>query len=108
MSVIVAIYLVLLVVMAATLIATRNPAWVRSILKIQLALAVVTALVFFGFAARMAVPYPDAGPLPTGHILEGVLAMYRISEFFVASLAIFAISGGIAALRLASASKDAA
>ena len=101
MSVAIATFFALLVVSTTLSLATSSPKRLRTLLKVHLALAVLAAFFFFFAAARLAVPYPDSGPVPSGHILQGVVAMYRVSQVFVGTLALIAVSSTWIALRLA-------
>ena len=108
MSILIAMYFLLLLAASGYLLLIPRPRYLRKMLWAYLALAAACALAFFLVAARIAVPFPDSGPIPTGHILEGVVAMFRVSQFFVGSLAIVAITTSVVALRLSSPQADAA
>ena len=101
MSVVIATFFALLVISTITALATSSPKRLRMLLRAHLVLASVATFMFFLVAARLAVPFPDSGPVPSGHILEGVSAMYRVSQVFVGTLAFIAISSTWIALRLA-------
>ena len=100
MSVIIATFLALLCISAIAAFLTSNQKRLRLLLKLHLAVAALITFLFFFVAARLAVPFPDSGPVPSGHILEGVAAMFRVSQLFVGTLAIIAISSCLIALRL--------
>jgi len=108
MSIIIAAFFILLGSSAIAMLATSSAKNLRMLLKAHIAVAAMATFAFFFLAARLAVPFPDSGAVPSGHILEGVSAMFRVSQIFVGTLAIIAMSTGFTALRLAKCKEHAA
>ena len=108
MSIIIAAFFIFLGASAVAVLMTSSAKHLRRLLKLHIAVAALFTIAFFFVAARLAVPFPDSGPAPSGHILEGVSAMFRVSQIFVGVLAIIAISSSLTALRLAKSKEHAA
>ena len=108
MSTATAAFFVLLSFSAIAVLTTSNTKLLRMLLRLHIAVALAFTFIFFFFAARFAVPFPDSGTVPTGHILEGVTAMYSVSQVFVGALSVIAISSTLTALQLAKRKNHAA
>ena len=95
------IFLTLVAASALFALVTSRRQRMIALLRLNLTIALLCSFFYFFAGARLAVPYPDKGPVPTGHILEGVVAMFNVSLVFVATLSIIGVSSTMLALRLA-------